>query len=226
MENVHASVGALAVEVAGEPLLLLPERAVYWPANNLLFVADLHFGKGAALRSGGVPLPHGCTASDLNRLESIIAATQAKQLVILGDLFHAPQGQVAKTLDAIYSWLQRLSAISVTLVRGNHDLHAGDPPESWQITCVDEPYSIGPFTCYHDAPIASATFTLSGHIHPAIRLYEPPAGSVRLPCFWQTQNGFVLPSFGTLTGGMNIKPKTGDRVFVIAENTVAEVKSK
>jgi metallophosphoesterase superfamily enzyme len=36
--------------------------------KRTLFVADVHFGKAAAFRAGGVPLPRGSTATDLERL--------------------------------------------------------------------------------------------------------------------------------------------------------------
>src|SRR6185436_15640126 len=48
--------------VAGEELLLLPERAAYWPAKRALFVADYHLGKAASFRSAGIPLPAGTTS--------------------------------------------------------------------------------------------------------------------------------------------------------------------
>ena len=42
---------------AGEPLHLLPERALWWPAARVLFVADLHLGKAATYRALGQPVP-------------------------------------------------------------------------------------------------------------------------------------------------------------------------
>ena len=45
--------------------MLLAERALYWPRAATLFVADVHLGKAAAFRAGGVPLPRGATAADL-----------------------------------------------------------------------------------------------------------------------------------------------------------------
>ena len=47
--------------VAGEKLVLLPERVAYWPAKKALFVADFHLGKAASFRSAGIPLPSGTT---------------------------------------------------------------------------------------------------------------------------------------------------------------------
>ncbi|CAN5366364.1 hypothetical protein BH10PSE17_BH10PSE17_35830 [soil metagenome] len=50
-----------SVEQAGERLELLPERAIWWPGERTLLIADVHFGKGAAFRALGVPVPRGTT---------------------------------------------------------------------------------------------------------------------------------------------------------------------
>ena len=47
------------VRLAGEELWLLPEKALYWPAQQALLIADVHFGKAAAYRSLGQPVPQG-----------------------------------------------------------------------------------------------------------------------------------------------------------------------
>ncbi len=51
--------------VAGEDLVLLAERAVFWPAKKALFVADFHLGKAASFRSAGIPLPSGTTTENV-----------------------------------------------------------------------------------------------------------------------------------------------------------------
>jgi len=48
--------GACVTTVRGEELLLLPQRALWWPAQKTLLVADLHFGKAATLRAHGIPV--------------------------------------------------------------------------------------------------------------------------------------------------------------------------
>ena len=44
-----------AIQCAGETVWLLPERALWWPAQRMLMVADAHFGKAATFRARGVP---------------------------------------------------------------------------------------------------------------------------------------------------------------------------
>ena len=76
--------GTLATTLAGERMLLLAQRALYWPRERTLFVADVHLGKAAAFRAGGVPVPRGATASDLSRLTALLAGTGARRLVASG----------------------------------------------------------------------------------------------------------------------------------------------
>jgi uncharacterized protein len=43
--------------IAGEDVLLLPERALFWPRACALVVADVHWGKAASFRAAGIPIP-------------------------------------------------------------------------------------------------------------------------------------------------------------------------
>jgi uncharacterized protein len=61
--------GPVSVEVAGEVLELRPERPAYCPARKALLVADLHIGKSAAYRHGGIPVPDP-SFHDLDRLSA------------------------------------------------------------------------------------------------------------------------------------------------------------
>src|SRR5689334_22573606 len=87
--------------LCGERVVLHAERALHWPAGRALFVADVHLGKAASFRAGGVPLPRGGTQADLARLGSLMARTGAERLFVLGDFLHARAGRVA-ALDASF----------------------------------------------------------------------------------------------------------------------------
>ena len=51
------------MELAGEQMDLLPERAVWWGARGALLVADVHLGKASTFRARGLPVPEGLCAS-------------------------------------------------------------------------------------------------------------------------------------------------------------------
>lgn len=211
------------VVVAGESLRLLPEKALYWPKEKTLFVADIHFGKVAAFRAAGIPLPPGSTTAALARLTQCIAQTGAARIVFLGDFLHSKDARAAQTFDRFAAWRRQHADIAITLVRGNHDGKAGDPPEDWDIDCIDEGEVMGPFCLAHHPEPDLRGYVLAGHIHPAVHLDGPANDSLRLACFWFGAYVCVLPAFGEFTGTYVVKPAAGDRVFVAADGHVIEI---
>jgi DNA ligase-associated metallophosphoesterase len=208
--------------VAGERLVLLPEKAAYWPRAGALFVADFHLGKAATFRSAGIPLPSGTTSENLDRLDKAVQRTRAKQVVFLGDFLHAAAGRAPRTLAAFDAWRGAHGELELTLVRGNHDARAGDPPESFGIRCIDAGAAFGAFVLNHEPGPARGGYALSGHIHPAVRL-RGEGETLRLPCFWFGERYGVLPAFGAFTGTAEVRPRQGDQVFVVAEDEVLRV---
>ncbi|CAN7433836.1 ligase-associated DNA damage response endonuclease PdeM [Acidovorax sp. LjRoot117] len=207
-------------------LWLLPQRAVWWPAARMAFVADVHFGKAATFRRAGQPVPHGTTADNLARLDTVLAVTGAEHLVFLGDFLHARSGADERLWQQLQPWRQHHAHIAMTLVRGNHDLHAGDPPRALGIDLADEPWQPLPgapvAACHHPQTAEGAT-VLAGHLHPTTTLYGPARDAMRLPCYALTPGLLVLPAFGAFTGtsSQSVPPMArrfavvGDRVMAI-----------
>ena len=210
-------------EVAGERLVLLPERGVFWPARGVLFVADFHLGKAASFRRAGIPMPAGTTTENVTRLDRALERTRASQVVFLGDFLHSADGRAPRTFERFAAWREARSRVAITIVRGNHDLKAGDPPEGWAARCIDAGASLGPFVLNHEPGPGRGGYALAGHIHPAVRLGAAGERPVRLPCFWFGARYGVLPAFGAFTGSAEIRPRRGDQVFVIADEEVLQV---
>ena len=71
-----------AFTLADQALLALATGALYWPAQDLLCVSDLHLGKSERLaRRGGTLLPPYETRETLTRLDGALAATGARHVV-------------------------------------------------------------------------------------------------------------------------------------------------
>jgi len=214
----------LQVRLAGEDVLLLPERALFWPRAATLVAADFHWGKGATFRAAGIPIPVGATSDDLARLDAALLRTCARRLIVLGDLFHARAGRIAtRTLAELRRWRGLRPDLEIQLVRGNHDRHAGDPPEDLRINCVNAPVFLPPFVLRHEPGEAPDGYTLAGHIHPGVVLAGPALQRERLPCFWLAPRTAVLPAFGSFTGLAPVVPAPGDRVFVVADDELVAV---
>jgi DNA ligase-associated metallophosphoesterase len=221
----------LKIRLAGEEIALHASGAVFWPARRTLLIADAHFGKAVSFRRLGVPVPRGTTTETLDQLSALVAQTGAQAIVFLGDFLHSARSHAAGTLGAIARWHNEHAGLALTLVRGNHDDRAGDPPAGLGIHVVDEPLAMGPFAlCHHPRPMAGA-YVLAGHWHPCISVKGRAFERLRLPCFWFGDDSGalsasavgVLPAFGSFTGMHRIEPRAGDRIFPVAGDLVREM---
>ncbi|MBC3451842.1 ligase-associated DNA damage response endonuclease PdeM [Pseudomonas mosselii] len=210
------------VQVAGSELWLLAGKAVWWPEQRTLLVADLHLGKAAGYRALGQPVPSGTTAENLQRLDTLLSGFACRQLVLLGDFLHSAAGRTPRTLAALAEWRGRHHALPMLLVRGNHDRHAGDPPAQLGIEVVPEPLLLGPFALQHEPTPFPGRHVLAGHVHPAYRLRGRGRQHVRLPCFSVSEHLTLLPAFGSFTGGFTVQATVGQRVFVIGDGGIWE----
>lgn len=208
-----------SIQLAGEEVVLCGDHAMVWSARRTLLVADAHFGKAAAFRARGMPVPAGTTANNLARLDALIDAHEVERVVFLGDMFHARESHAPVTLAALRAWREQRADLQLLLVEGNHDTNAGAPPADLRIELVGEPYIEGPFAfCHHPKPFMDR-YVLAGHLHPAYRL-SGRRESLRLPCFWLGEQVGVLPAFGDFTGTSTIAPLAGDRIYAVADGRV------
>jgi uncharacterized protein len=168
-----------------------------------------------------VPVPEATTAGNLDAIDALLAQHDARRIVFLGDLLHSRHAHAPATIAAVAQWRELRARLELVLVRGNHDQRAGDPPPSWGVTCVEEPFTL-PGTslslCHHPRPIRGA-YVLAGHHHPCITVGRG-IDRLRLPCFHFGAAVGVLPAFGAFTGMHPIERVPGDRVFVVADNAV------
>ncbi len=217
--------GSIGIDVAGEHLLLLPERAVFWPRERTLFIADPHFGKAQTFRSAGIAAPERSHSADLKALSLLIERTGAGSLIVLGDLLHSRSGVRDSVIDALGSWRTRHGSLGVTLVRGNHDRSAGDPPAQLDIECVSPGERLGPFELVHEPDEASGNgYALCGHLHPGLQLGGTGGlgrkTAAKFPAFVFGADCAILPAFGRFTGLAGVRPAEGDRLAIIADGEV------
>lgn len=216
---------ALATELADERVLLLPQKALYWPAAKTLLVADIHFGKAASFRALGVPVPHGTTRENLAALETLLTTHDIQRIVFLGDFLHSKAAQAPATLQSLLAWRSRHRELQLLLVRGNHDRYAGDPSVLLDVTMADEPFASGPFALCHHPDLACEGYVIAGHVHPVFHL-RTVRESLRLPCFLLGTSRAILPAFGAFTGGHALIPQASDKVYLVADELVFLVEKR
>ena len=198
------------VELEGESVVLLAERALYWPRHRRLVIADLHLGKADVFRRAGIALPRGGTTHDLLRLERLVEATGADELFVLGDLLHGPVPPAAWR-ETFASWRERNARVRVAVVAGNHDRELAGAGLDVEIVpaVADAP----PFLLAHHPRARAGRTTLCGHLHPVLTL---PGIRRRWPCFWLRRGLVVLPAFSAFTGGLPVELGEGERAAVCA----------
>jgi DNA ligase-associated metallophosphoesterase len=213
-------VATVTLQVAGQTLLLLPEKVVFLPECDTLLVADAHIGKATSFRQLGVPVPAGTTGETLGVLSRLIQRLDAKRVVFLGDFLHSARSLAPDTLATVRRWRELHGPVEMTLVRGNHDDRAGDPPAALDIQPFDEPVALrGLALAHHPRPMAGA-YVLAGHLHPCVSVGGRAHDWHRLPCFWFSERVGVLPAFGAFTGMQAIRPRPGEQVYAAAPDRV------
>ena len=140
------------VKVGGEQMMLLPEKAVFWPAERMLIIADIHFGKAAAFRAQGVPVPRGTTSENLAGLDFLVAAHGARRIMFLGDFLHALAGHIhpvyvlatrfdALRLPCFVVGRERMILPSFGAFTGGHAIRPG-PGDSIYVTSGEAVHSV------------------------------------------------------------------------------------
>ena len=209
-----------------DTLLLSAERCIFWEQEQLLIVADIHFGKSGHFRREGIGIPNAVFKEDLQRLFAQIQFYKPAALIIVGDFFHSHLNNEALLFE---KWRRDINQLPIHLVTGNHDIL----PENWytrnDITRHEDVYIQKQFCFVHQYEQEKHTdenlFYVSGHIHPGVHIDGAARQSLRFPCFYFTQNHAVLPAFGKFTGTYLVKPKKKDRVFAIVNKQIIPIKS-
>ena len=201
-----------SIDVAGETLVMHHERALWWPAQRALLLADMHLGKGSVLRRAGMAVPTGQTTADLQRISALIAQYQAAQLIVLGDLVHGSAPPDAPWIVQTLAWRKQHAAVAMRLVEGNHDRHLDAAALGFER--VPESLAMAPFILRHAPAPSTRGYVLAGHIHPGVNVRDGWRRH-RLPAFRFGQRVGLVPAFGTLTGLFESPVAEGERVIAV-----------
>ncbi len=205
--------------VCGEEFILLPQKAIWWEEQKTVILSDLHLGKGMHFRKAGLPIPLISHQKDFAQLIELLKTPNLEQVIFLGDLFHSSYNSDWELLGEVLKDYQHLEFI---LVQGNHDILHQQHYTRFGFKVVDVLH-LSSFVFSHEPLENPAAYNIYGHIHPGVRLQGKGRQSLRLPCFFFSQNYAVLPSFGKLTGLYALQPKKGDAIFAIADAKVVQL---
>lgn len=185
-----------------------PLGGLYLPDLSLLVVSDLHLEKGAAFARRGRLLPPYDTIATLKILSSLITRYDPKIVVSLGDNFHDRIGSQHLPLPLRDLIKEMARGREWIWINGNHDPDGTvDLPGS----SSDEMF-YGNLVFRHEPKLGASTGEIAGHLHPAATVRRRDK-SVRRPCFATDGTRMLMPAFGVLSGGLDLRHKAMKGLF-------------
>ncbi len=194
---------SFAFDFCGEEFRLTQGRALYWPRERALLVADLHLEKASFYARHGQLLPPYDSRETLERLALAIRDTGARRVFTLGDNFHDSAGADRLEPHAAGMLAALTRATDWVWITGNHD-SALEAKAGGEVT---EEVEIAGLVLRHQAQAGETRPELSGHYHPRLQVTVRER-HIRRPCAVLSDDGrgagrMILPAFGALTGGMD-----------------------
>jgi DNA ligase-associated metallophosphoesterase len=208
--------------IYGQTFELHPLKAIFWPEQNALLIADLHLGKARHFRKEGFPVPQAVGDQNFEMLIHLLLHYRPVRVIFLGDLFHSDYNQ---EWEEIADLVQQFSTIQFDLVQGNHDILSDPTYAKAKINVFKKPLLIDNILLSHEPLTEWSTdyYNLAGHIHPCVKLRGLGRQSMRLPCFYFGLQQGILPAFGAFTGMAEIKGRKEDRVFPVTADAVVDL---
>jgi uncharacterized protein len=180
---------------AGHDFALVQGRALYWPGEAALLVADLHLEKASAFARFGQMLPPYDSRETLERVATAIRETGARRVFALGDNFHDAGGPERLEPHAAGMLAALTRCTDWVWITGNHDRGPGYGEALAEL-------EVAGLMLRHEAVAGEAKPELSGHFHPKLRVTVRGRRIVR-PCAVASEDKLILPAYGALTGGMD-----------------------
>jgi hypothetical protein len=195
-----AAMADVSLSFAGHRFCPLPCGALFWPAQSLLLVADLHLEKGSHFAARGWLLPPHDSLDTLQRLAAAVRRTGARRVAALGDSFHDVDGAARLLPDAAAMLSRLLAGVEWLWITGNHDGASGaelggQVHAELEVECV---------MLRHEAEPAMPGPEISGHFHPKVSLALRSGTRVSRRCLALAPGRLVLPAYGAYAGGLSI----------------------
>jgi hypothetical protein len=191
------------------------DKAVFFPAEKILIIADLHIGYEQAMNNAGIFLPKQQFARIKEDLGKIFSKTgKVNKIIILGDLKHEFSRNLQQEWGEVLELIEILkkNTKKIVLVKGNHDNYLINAVKRFGIKIVDF-YIHNDMAFLHGNKMFPELLDKNikqiflGHMHPAITISEGVKRE-RYKCFlkgkWKDKEIVILPSFFPLVEGADV----------------------
>jgi uncharacterized protein len=205
--GIFQELGASRLLLSGKSLIADPTGAVFWPAENLLIVADLQLSSCSYLEGHDVLLPPYDTASSFEKLEEALDRYDPARVLALGNSF---AGLAANGLSQHQrDWLQdMMEGRDWYWVTGNSYSELQDTIGG---TVVPQ-LMLGGIKFRAEAIRAPVANEIAGGLHPVAQVSQY-GHLIRGRCFVSNGMRLILPSIGNYTAGTNVLSSDFDPVL-------------
>lgn len=202
---------------------LLSEKALYFPEDQSLVIADWHLGKSSHFRKYGIFIPKVSLFKEFTALEDLIEKYEVQRVVFLGDLFHSEWN---KDWDLFKEAIEKFFDIEFILTRGNHDIIDFEKYGIGEVKVVKHFVINNDIILSHEPLKSTLGYAVNvvGHTHPGVVLQTKSKQKFRLPCFYQEGKIFIIPAFGDLTGLYIMEKSDDNEIYVILGDEVRKLK--
>lgn len=204
-------------EFGGDAFELAGDAALYWPRHDALLVSDLHLEKASAYAAGGQMLPPYDSLATIQSLASLSQIFRPARIICLGDNFHDIGGEQRLGSDAADILSDLIRSTKWVWITGNHDPVVEG---RWGGVSVAE-MKFGDILLRHEATAGEALPEISGHYHPKFRQVLR-GRMISRRCFVKSPRKLIMPAFGALTGGMNVRDAVILKACNLRDNEMAE----
>lgn len=209
---------------------LFGERALHLVEEHAVVVGDIHVGLESDLRSKGVNIPSQ-TERMRARLLSILHLTDARRLIVIGDLKHRIPFSTRQEARELPYFFAQFPA-HVELVPGNHDVDLDGILDVE--THPADGILVGDVALLHghtwpSPEIMRARTVVTCHNHPAVMLVDALGHRHKEPCWVRAPfldaarerypdlpvdaEMVVMPAFNELTGGTALNAREGQKLL-------------
>jgi uncharacterized protein len=201
----------MLIPVADEAFIADHAGALFHEGERALLVADLHLEKASHFAMRGQMLPPYDTATTLAALMRVVARRRPRAIHLLGDSFHDRHVGLRLTGDTREALAALGQGRDLVWITGNHD---PDLPEGLPGEVMAEGRIGGVALRHIPSPTATPGPEIAGHLHPVAKVVTD-RGRLRRRCFVGCGERLVMPAFGALAGGLNLRDQAIMRLFAI-----------
>jgi len=212
------------------------DTALWFEAEKVLVINDLHIGYEEALHRKGVLVPRFQLEQIIDKLKIILEKTRPTKVIINGDLKHEFGKVLRQEWREVLHFLDFVLANvpEVIIIKGNHDPIIKPIADKKGIAVVEQ-YKVGETLIVHGDELLETTAKriVIGHEHPAIIIREGSKWE-KYKCFlkgtWKDKELIAVPSFNPLLEGTDVLKEqllspflndiTNFEIYVVGEKEV------